>query len=567
MADRTPTRAEYLAATEANRRAYDAIHGNNLSGPLRAGAGSQKVYERVKAKYDKDPKKYADEYKTALADYNADVAAYRKTQDAKNVMTKAMKAVKTAATAVKTKETLTKDYASAVNKLTTAITLAPSKGQDQLQTAYDNAKSIFDALKKAGGNPAPLPTVPTTVLGSTPVKTPDAPPVASLSEWDKYTVNTKYGTVTAPGGNPVYFANVKGANGKPAIQGFTSMSEARTAFLKNYATDAQITGLKNQLVKSGYLKANQINTTEWLGSVDTMLAEYTYATMISYKYQGVKTPSLITSWLPTRAGTGTGTGTGTTSQAGTFPVTTTSLSTRLETNKEADEFFQDWLTRPATPEEKDAYFAAVNKAESLAVNKRSTTRNVKGEVTNVVDQGGFLTDGDRLIIAAKIAKPSLANINIDALLAGGGKLAQNINDLNAYAASMGLPKDNKYILQVASEMLDADGLTLQKEKIKNEAMLHFKPLASHIQSGGTVQTAAQVYQKIRSNILGTLETPVTDITKDKGLMAAMGGTGLMNLNDWEKMLFKDPLFAKSPYAHEQGASYVSTLLKSFGLMA
>ena len=563
MANKTPTRAEYLAATEANRRAYDAIHGNNLSGPLDAGAGSQKVYERVKAKYDKDPKKYANEYKTALADYRADVAAYRKTQDAKNAMAKAMKAVKTAATAVKTKESLTKDYSNAINKLTTAITLAPSKGQEQLQAAYDNAKSIFNALKKAGGNPAPLPPVPTTVLGSTPVKPPDAPPANSLSEWDSYTVNTKYGTVTAPGGNPVYFANVKGANGKPAIQGFVSMSEARTAFLKNYTTDTQLTSLKNQLVKSGYLKANQVNTSEWLGGVDTMLAEYTYATMVNYKYQGVKTPPLITSWLPTRAGTGTGT----VSQAGTSTVPTTSLSTRLETNRDADEFFQDWLTRPATPEEKDAYFAAVNKAESLAVNKRTTTRNAKGDITNVVDQGGFLTDGDRLIIAAQIARPSLANINIDALLAGGGKLAQNINDLNAYAASMGLPKDNSYVLQAATGMLDADGLTVQKEKIKNEAMLHFKPLTAHIQAGGTVQTAAQVYQKIRSNILGTSETPVTDITKDKGLMAAMGGAGLMNLNDWEKMLFKDPLFAKSPYAHEQGASYVSTLHKSFGLMA
>ena len=383
----------------------------------------------------------------------------------------------------------------------------------------------------------------------------------SLNEWDKYTVNTKYGTVTAPGGTPVYFANTKGTDGKSAIQGFASMSEARTAFLKNYTTETQLTSLKNQLVKSGYLKADQVNTSEWLGGVDTMLAEYTYATMVNYKYQGVKTPPLITSWLPTRASGVSGT-----DQAGTSTIPTTSLSTRLETNRDADEFFQDWLTRPATPEEKDAYFAAVNKAESLAVNKRSTTRNAKGEVTNVVDQGGFLTDGDRLIIAAQIAKPSLANIDIDALLAGGGKLAQNINDLNAYSASMGLPRDNKYILQAATEMLSADGLTVQKEKIKNEAMLHFKSLASHIQAGGNVQTAAQVYQKIRSNILGTSEVPVTDLTKDKGLMAAMGGSSLMNLADWEKMLYKDPLFAKSPYAHEQGAAHVSTLLKSFGLM-
>lgn len=405
-----------------------------------------------------------------------------------------------------------------------------------------------------------LNTLRGVVSGTPPVKTPDAPPATSLSEWDNYTVNTIKGTVTAPGGNPVYFANVKGTDGKPAIQGFTSMSQARTAFLADYTTEAKLNALKSQLVKSGYLKAKEVNTPEWLASVDTMLAEYTYKTMVSYKYEGVKTPALITSWLPTR------TSSASESKAGTDTTPYTSLSTRLETNKQADDFFQDWLTRPASQDEKDAYFAAVNKAETLAVNKRTSTTDAKGNVINVVSEGSFLTDGDRLIIAAQIARPSLANINIDALLAGGGKLAQNINELNAYAASMALPKDNSYILQAATGMLDNEGLTLQKEKIKNEAMLHFKSLSSHIQAGGTVQTAAQVYQKIRSNILGTSETPVTDITKDKGLMAAMGGATLMNLNDWEKTLFKDPLFAKSPYAHEQGAAHVSTLLKSFGLM-
>lgn len=515
---------------------------NKLNNP-NVGLAVQMAAARTK--YGIDSKQYKDakaKFDTIDKEYKAAVSALSKIKAKID-----SQAVKEKATAAKAKS-----VTSAKSKIgTLEMQIAAAREQNKPVLEIQALQNRLDVLRGV-------------VSGTSPVKTPAAAPATSLSEWDNYTVNTKYGTVTAPGGNPVYFANVKGTDGKSAIQGFVSMSEARTAFLANYKTEAQITALKNQLVKSNYLKANQINTTEWLGSVDTMLAEYTYATMIAHKYQGVKTPALITSWLPTRAGTGTGTGTA--SQAGTLPVTTTSLSTRLETNKDADEFFQDWLTRPATPEEKDAYFTAVNKAESLAVNKRSTTRNVKGEVTNVVDQGGFLTDGDRLIIAAKIARPSLANINIDTLLAGGGKLAQNINDLNAYAASMGLPKDNSYILQAATGMLDNDGLTLQKEKIKNEAMLHFKPLAAHIQAGGTVQTAAQVYQKIRSNILGTSETPVTDITKDKGLMAAMGGAGLMNLNDWEKMLFKDPLFAKSPYAHEQGAAHVSTLLKSFGLM-
>jgi hypothetical protein len=531
--------SDYLPYQDAFKKKLD------LDNRLNGGAGLAKQLAAARTKYGIDSKEYKaikEKFDATDKQYKAAVSALAKMKSKIDAQT-----AKEKADAAKAKS-----VTGAKSEIATLeMQIAAAREQNKPALEVQALQNRLDVLRGV-------------VSGTPPVKPPPAgAPATSLSEWDNYTVNTMKGTVTAPGGNPVYFANVKGTDGKPAIQGFTSMSQARTAFLKDYTTEAQLTGLKNQLVKSNYLKASQINTTEWLGAVDTMLAEYTYKTMIAYKYEGVKTPALITSWLPTRAGTGTGT----VSQAGTSTVPTTSLSTRLETNREADEFFQDWLTRPATPEEKDAYFAAVNKAESLAVNKRTTTTNVKGEVTNVVSQGDFLTDGDRLIIAAQIARPSLANIDINALLAGGGKLAQNINDLNAYAASMGLPKDNSYILQAASGMLDNDGLTVQKEKIKNEAMLHFKPLTAHIQAGGTVQTAAQVYQKIRSNILGTVETPVTDITKDKGLMAAMGGAGLMNLNDWEKMLFKDPLFAKSPYAHEQGASHVSTLLKSFGLMA
>jgi hypothetical protein len=455
----------------------------------------------ARTKYGIDSKQYKDaktKFDATQKEYNAAVSA----------LAKIKAKIDSQANKEKTDAAKAKSVTSAKSEIA-ILEMKIAAATEQNKPALE-VKALQNRLKVLRG----------IVSGTPPVKTSDPPPATSLSEWDNYTVNTQYGTVTNPDGNPVYFANVKGTDGKPAIQGFTSMSQARTAFLADYTTEAKLTGLKNQLVRSGYLKANQANTPEWLGSVDTMLAEYTYKTMVSYKYEGVKTPALITSWLPTRAAT---------SQAGTSTVPTTSLSTRLETNRDADEFFQDWLTRPATPKEKDAYFAAVNKAETLAVNKRSTTTNAKGEVTNVVTEGSFLTDGDRLIIAAQIAKPSLANINIDTLLAGGGKLAQNINELNAYAASMGLPKDNSYILQAATGMLDNDGLTLQKEKIKNEAMLHFKPLAAHIQSGGNIQTAAQVYQKIRSNILGTAETPVTDITKDKGLMAAMGGASLMNL--------------------------------------
>lgn len=395
---------------------------------------------------------------------------------------------------------------------------------------------------------------------STATQTPAVNNATGLQTWENYTVNTQNGNVTDKDGNVSYF--IQGADSKNILSQYKSIAEARAAFLKNYKTDTQIAELKNQLVKSSYIKASQINTPDWLAGVDTMIAEYSYTIAVNGKYQGEKTSPTIASWLPTRVSAAG------TSKAGTNTTPYTNLSTRVETNRQADEFFHDWLGRPATQAEKDTYFAKVNAAETAAVSKRTTTTNAKGDITNEVIQGGYLTDGDRLMIAAEVAKPVIANMDIDALSATGSKAAQYINDLKAYAASMGLPKDNRYLLQAAQNMLDTkgEGLAAEKEKIKQEAMLHFKPLASHIQAGGTIQSAAQTYQNIRSQILQTNETPVTDLTKDKDLMEAMGGGTLMSLTDWQKKMYADPRYRTTPDAHEKAASYVTTLLQAFGLM-
>jgi hypothetical protein len=491
---------------------------------------NSKEYKAIKAKYDAKDK-----------EYKAAVSALAKIK------------AKIDSTAAKAKADAAKAKATSSAKSDIPSLEAQIAAAKEQNKPYAEVKILQDKLDALKG----------VVAGTPPIKvvTPTGDPTG-LGEWDKYTVNTQYGTVSMPGGSPVYFANVKGPDGKMAIKGFTSMSLARTEFLKGYTTDAEISALKNQLVNSGYIKANKVNTSEWLGAVDTMLAEYTYGTMVAYKYEGAKTPPLISKWLPTR------TAPAATSKAGTETVPYTNLSTRIETNRQADLYFQEWFNRPATQAEKNAFFTDVNKAEVIAVSKRTTTTDSQGNATKVINEGSFLTDGDRLIIAAKIAKPLIANMDIDALIASGGKAAQNINELNAYAASMGLPKDNKYVLQAAQNMLDSNGngLAAEKEKIKNEAMLHFKPLASHIQAGGTIQTAAEAYQKIRSQILETQETPVADLTKDPDLMEAMGGGSLMSLGDFQRRMYQDPRYGKTKAAHESAADYASTVLKAFGLM-
>ena len=45
-----------------------------------------------------------------------------------------------------------------------------------------------------------------------------------------------------------------------------------------------------------------------------------------------------------------------------------------------------------------------------------------------------------------------------------------------------------------------------------------------------------------------------------------GGTGIMSLGDFQRLMYKNPLYGKTKSANETAASYASSILSAFGFM-
>lgn len=562
----TPTPAEHAAATAANRAAYDAIHGTNAAGGV---AGSETVLERVKKKYDSDSKKYAAEYKAALAKYNADVAAYKKTQDAKNVMTKALKAVETASTAVKTKDSLTKAYASAINKLTTAAALAPTKGQDQLQTAYDAAAAAFNALKKAGGNPAPLPKI-ANVQTSTNTSGNTSSAVYSATDFmANYTVGSD-GTVTGPNDKgvqtQVFLVPVKNAQGKETLQPFSSAPSARDAYLKGYTT-AQLATLKKDLVAKKFLTSKELASGDWLMGVDRMLFDYTANAVKSVKYEGAKNTPSIAAWFKTSSATG-GSGSGTVaSKAGTETTAYLDLTTVGDANKEINDYMMDNLGIEATAEQKAAYYTDIHNRELASTRSVKNVKDAQGNTISSTGTGAPVTQAERDSVMSGFVIQALSVADPKTLLAStkGSKVATDITALRSTALDYGMALTDTELLRYVKEGFgQTDYLKKTQDRIRQLAITTMPNLAAHIQGGGTVRDVADRYAAYKQQKLGVM---VGDSIADKSIMDAINNPkGLLSISDWNRQMQADPLWGKTEEAMGIGTDFIKHFMQSFGMV-
>ena len=381
----------------------------------------------------------------------------------------------------------------------------------------------------------------------------------------KYRIVSKSGRkyVADATGEVYVFVTGSGKNIKYRI--YDALADARQAFISEYkAKYGGIEALKKALLKSNFITQEQFNNNDYIAGLDNAISIQGIQNVQNYAFNNKKDFVPFNSFLASyNAG---GAGAGSTSKAGTDKDTTTMLSTKAETDVEIDEYLKELIGRGATAQEKQAFYDKINKQETSSKQKVTTVTDATGNIVNQTVVGGRLGDAERLLTAADIVKPLIAGANIDELLATGSKAAQNINDLQVYAAMMGLPKSSGYYLTAAQNMLTPEGLAAEKEKIKRQAELMFKPLTSHIQAGGTVKDVIDTYAEYKSKILELPQINIKDPSEDKDIFEAISGPSLMSLGDFQKKMYQDPRYGKTKAAHETAADYASTVLRAFGLM-
>jgi hypothetical protein len=477
---------------------------------------------------------------------------------AENERIKRKQEIDDAANNEKTDKAASKDKASAkadIPQLEFQVQAAKNAGDKAAQTAAEAA--LKAAKDKAAGIKPPA-------LGNETVVKKDGLEEVANNRFKDYTINSD-GSVAGPGGTRSYFVSVKNANGSSTLQEYKSVATARDAFLKNYSSPGALDKLKQQLRAKNYISAEQLKTGDWIRGIDDVLGDYTRDAVSAVKYGGAKEAPLIDAWFAKAIGGLGGSGTG--SKAGTWKDTDLDLTTIGDANKEINDYMLDALGREATQEEKDAYYADINKREKASAVKTVSTRDATGKVTEATRTGDFVTAEERLNAKNAIVLKALQGTDAGEILksAKGSQVAVQIGQLQKAAASYGQPisagEALKYVIEGGTQK---DAIAKQTERMRLNAMTMYGNLKEHIRDGGNVKDIADQYALIKSRKLGI---PLTDAFNDKDVKAALTKDGgLMSTAEFARQMQANPLWRQTDEARDIASDFANTILKSFGLM-
>lgn len=424
----------------------------------------------------------------------------------------------------------------------------------------DKIKSAEEALKAAQDT---VKGVKPKVQGEGTVLQEGGREEVANNKFKDYTINSD-GSVSGPGATRSYFVSVKNPDGSSTLEEYKSVATARDAFLKNYSAPGALDKLKQQLRSRNYISASELKNDDWIGGLDDMLGDYTRDAVSVVKYGGAKEAPLIDSWF---AKASSGSGTGEESKAGTWKDTDLDLTTVGDAYREINDYMIDALGRPATQEEKAAYYADINKREKASAVKTVSTRDATGKITEATRTGDFVTAEERLNARNAIVVKALEGTDAGELLksAKGSQVAIQIGQLQKAAANYGQPisagEALKYVIEGGTEK---DSIAKQTERMRLNSMTMYGNLKDHIRDGGNVKDIADQYALIKAKKLGI---PVTDAFNDKDVKAALTKDGgLMSTAEFARQMQANPLWRQTDEARDVASDFANTILKSFGFM-
>lgn len=386
-----------------------------------------------------------------------------------------------------------------------------------------------------------------TILAATPKpdgSTDGTPATGDITiEQDKFSGYTlDKGQVNGTDG-PVIFVDKINSNGTATPIGYPTRSKAFEAFIAGYKKPGDIQKLQQQLLASNYIKQSQIADGTWVEGAKDMLAARSYKMVSEVKYGSGK-PISVTDFLgQKKSDSGNGTD---------KPIVSRNLSTRGDAKQQLDSYLTDLRGEPSTDAEYEAYY------KQLHAEEMKQTSTYKDGTT----LGGVMTDAERFVIAAKVARNSLRGADASTLLnaSKGSQLAMDISALQEAAADYGIDMTAAEALkQITNGIGQANYLDKQKERLKLIAKQLHPNLVNHIDAGGTVLEVANVYAQRKASKLGIV---VTAATKDKDVMEAVA-TG-KPIAQFEKEMQANPLWRFTDEARDTASDFLSTIGRMWG---
>lgn len=323
------------------------------------------------------------------------------------------------------------------------------------------------------------------------------------------------------------------------------------AFIKN---DGDLEGLRKVFYSKGYISKQQYESKD-----NAALNKALYEASTQY---GIDQMDAIANGLQSGPMSFSDYLSGLTSTAQGGPKTTTTrrITTRGDADEEVNTFFYNNFGRRATKTERENYYKELNKAERAAAVRRTSTE------AGAVETGELIDENDRFFIFGKIAAPAAKGTEIESLLKGGGRIAEDIMDLKEYAAQNGYRMTDEEARAMVNQTLTKRGITMDTLKTKIRGVS--KSIYSNLELDEDIDVGDLGKQFARQKEEFLELAPGSVSIFDKDVQAALrnnGNKGVMDMGSYRIALKNNPAWSKTQNAREEASKFASTILESFGL--
>jgi hypothetical protein len=266
---------------------------------------------------------------------------------------------------------------------------------------------------------------------------------------------------------------------------------------------------------------------------------------------------------------------------------TSNLTTKEDAYAEFNRTVKQYVGDPVLVDKlealREAYWQKLHKIEMDRNTTRITRTDIFGNATSDTIGEAPLTEQDRtemrlgLIINGdkKVASTGIKAATQESLEDAGGLISQAYGKLKETAADYGIRLTSSELLDRTYRALKVGGVSaglstgtmatgIEQEiaTIKQSAKAHFKGLSQYIDNGLRVSDISSNFQRMKENEMGLVEGDI-DIYDDD-VQRAIGGADISTKNDFILGVRSNPLWRKTPKANEMAATFINTILKSWG---
>ena len=264
------------------------------------------------------------------------------------------------------------------------------------------------------------------------------------------------------------------------------------------------------------------------------------------------------------------------------------LTTEMDANAEFDRTVQQFVGNPKLVDKVNVLRKAYwNKLHAEELKRISSSSTISDPLTGLTSSTGFsyapLTEQDRiemrlgLIIKGdkKSDSVGIKNATQEQLEDEGALIGAAYGKLKEVAADYGVQLTHSDLLGRVYNSLKPGGVTsgispssmatgLEQEanSIKQAAKVHFKGLEKYIDQGLKVSDISSNFQRLKEQEMGLVDNAV-DIY-DNDVQKAIGGADISSVNDFILGVRSNPEWRKTPKANEMAATFINSILKSWG---